>query len=56
MEHRTGEDRGFKYSCEVIGERGHTWEIRDAGEQDLTNETRGSKAKHKAHITRALAN
>lgn len=56
MGHRTEEDRGFKYPCQVIGERGHIWEIRDAGEQDLTNETRGSKTKHKAHKTRALAN
>lgn len=55
MGHRTEEDRGFKYPCEVIRERGHIWEIRDAGEQDLMNKTRGSKTKHKAHKTRALA-
>lgn len=46
-----GKNKGSSNTREVIKGRGHSWE-NTTGEQNLTNERRGTKTKNNAHKTR----
>lgn len=47
-----GKTKGYSNTRKVIKRRGHSCGKQDRGEQNLTNETRGTKTKNNAHKMR----